>query len=79
LVCAKIPYEVVRPRIWQKVVLCGIEGADTKVKSVLKCQRRLPDLDLTPGKKRKPHDGLADAACMALYGHIISPEPKKKG
>lgn len=26
------------------------------------------DLDLTPGRRRKPHDGLADAACLSLYG-----------
>ena len=72
LVCSKIPYDIVRPRQWQKEILKGIEGTDTKVKSILKCQRRLPQLDLTPGKKRKPHDGLADAACMALYAHTVS-------
>ena len=75
LVCSGIAYEIVRPRLWQKTVLAGVEGVDTKVRSILKCQRRLPDLDLTPGKKRKPHDGLADAACMALYAHIITPKP----
>jgi DNA polymerase III epsilon subunit-like protein len=27
-----------------------------------------PLFDLSPGRKRKPHDGLADALCIALYG-----------
>lgn len=27
----------------------------------------LPDLDLVPGKRRKPHDGLADAGALALW------------
>jgi hypothetical protein len=25
-------------------------------------------LNLTPTRRRKAHDGLADAACLALYG-----------
>jgi hypothetical protein len=76
LICLGIPYEIVRPRAWQADVLKGIEGDNTKVKSVLKCQRRIPSLDLTPGMKRKPHDGLADAACMAIYAAQIAPKSK---
>ena len=67
LVALSIPYAIVRPRAWQKAVLTGVEGADTKAKSVLKCQREFPTIDLTPGRKRKPMDGVADAACMALH------------
>ena len=67
LVSLGIPYEIVRPRAWQKAVLSGVEGADTKARSVMKCQRTFPTIDLTPGRKRKPMDGIADAACMALY------------
>lgn len=73
LVAIGIPYEIVRPRAWQKAILSGIEGDNTKVRSVMKCRRRLPDLDLTPGKRRKPHDGLSDAGCMALYALVLSP------
>jgi crossover junction endodeoxyribonuclease RuvC len=29
-------------------------------------RRRLPELDLTPGRLRVPHDGIADAAGLAL-------------
>tara|TARA_R110002020_G_scaffold194133_1_gene394712 strand:+ start:527 stop:1051 length:525 start_codon:yes stop_codon:yes gene_type:complete len=71
LVSLSIPYEIVRPRKWQSEVLKGIEGADSKARSVLKCRRVFPDIDLTPGRRRKPMDGIADAACMALYAERI--------
>lgn len=67
LVSLEIPYEIVRPRRWQSVVLKGVEGADSKARSVLKCRREFPTIDLTPGRRRKPMDGIADAACMAIY------------
>tara|TARA_R110000751_G_scaffold33071_2_gene82573 strand:+ start:247 stop:783 length:537 start_codon:yes stop_codon:yes gene_type:complete len=71
LVAAGIPYDIVRPRRWQMEVLKGVEGTDTKARAILRCQRAVPDLPLTWGRKRKPHTGLADAACMALYGMIV--------
>lgn len=45
-------------------------GGYTKNKeaSVVHCRARLPGLDLTPGRLRKPHTGLADAGCIAWYG-----------
>ena len=67
LVSLGIPYEIARPRAWQKAILSGIEGGDTKARSVLKCRREFPTIDLTPGRRRKPMDGVADAACMALH------------
>ncbi len=73
LVSLGIPYEIVRPRKWQTTILSGVEGADTKARSVLKCQRQFPTIDLTPGRRRVPMDGIADAACMALYAHTIRP------
>lgn len=66
LVALDVRFVVVRPTVWQRAVCSGVEG-DTKTRSILTTQRRLPSLDLTPGRKRKPHDGLADAACLALY------------
>tara|TARA_R110001583_G_scaffold1589_7_gene12403 strand:+ start:2871 stop:3386 length:516 start_codon:yes stop_codon:yes gene_type:complete len=61
-----VPFIEVRPRTWTSKILKDIPG-DGKNRSVYAVMNRLPDLDLTPGKKRKPHDGLADAACLALY------------
>jgi hypothetical protein len=38
-----------------------------KARAVALCSTRLPGLDLTPGRRRKPHDGLADAGALALW------------
>lgn len=73
LVALGIPYEIVRARSWQSAVLKGVEGSDTKARSVLKCQRTFPSIDLTPGRRRKPMDGLADGAMMALHALQIRP------
>ena len=61
-----IPFVEVRPRTWTSSILKDVPG-EGKTLSVYAVLNRLPDLDLTPGRKRKPHDGLADAACLALY------------
>lgn len=54
------------PQAWQKVVLRDIPG-EGKARAVARAAQ-LAGLDLTPGRRRKPHDGLADAACLAIYG-----------
>jgi crossover junction endodeoxyribonuclease RuvC len=63
-----VSHVVVRPQEWQKLVCPG--SGDPKARSVDAVRRVLPGLDLLPGKKQKPHDGIADAACMALYGRM---------
>jgi crossover junction endodeoxyribonuclease RuvC len=72
LMALKIPHEIVGPRPWQKAVGV-IAGGDTKAQAIAIVQRRIPTLDLTPGKKRVPHNGLADAGCMALHASSIRP------
>jgi hypothetical protein len=69
LTALEIPIVEVRPAAWQKVVLKGAPGQG-KGRAVYVVQQRLPALNLTPGKKRKPHDGLADAGCLTLYGQL---------
>lgn len=64
-------WHLVHPTTWNKAVLRDIEGDDTKARAVLRCQRTLPGLDLMPGDKRKPHTGLADAGCLALFAEMI--------
>jgi len=61
-----IPTQIVHPKTWQKEALRDAPG-DGKGRAIMVCQQRLPDLELKPGKRRKPHDGLADAGCMALF------------
>ncbi len=80
LLAVKIPFDVVHPATWQKKILHGIEGGDTKTRAILKVQRALPELSLlaTP-RSRKPHEGLADAACMMLYAEQSRPHNPSSG
>ena len=66
-----IPVQVVHPRTWQKRILKDVPGVG-KGRAVLLCKQRLPKLTLSPGRRRKPHDGIADAACLAMFGLISS-------
>lgn len=70
-----IGWELAHPATWQKSMLRDIEGGDTKARAILKCQRSIPSLELIPGRRKKPHEGLADAGCMALYGMHLRPPP----
>jgi crossover junction endodeoxyribonuclease RuvC len=58
------------PQSWQRVVLRG-STTKTKASSVLYAHRRY-NLDLlkTP-KCRVPHDGMADAVCLAEFGRRL--------
>lgn len=61
------PYEVLRPQDWRKRAGITVgKGGDPKAATIAHVGRLLPGLDLYPGRKRVPHDGLADAAGMAL-------------
>lgn len=51
---------------WTREMFAGVQG-EGKGRSVALCRMRLPDLDLTPGRTRKAHDGLADAGCLAVW------------
>lgn len=69
LACHGVPYEVLRPQVWRK--RAGIvvpQKGDPKVATVARVRALLPGLDLTPGRVTTPHDGLADAAGLALAG-----------
>jgi crossover junction endodeoxyribonuclease RuvC len=52
---------------WTRHVFVGVQG-EGKARSIAAVGARLPELALTWGRRRKPHDGLADAGCLALYG-----------
>jgi hypothetical protein len=58
-------YEIVKPQVWMKEL--EIDSKDTKG-SIPFCQRKWPKENWTATEKsKKPHDGLTDAACLALY------------
>lgn len=62
-------YQLVLPQVWQRLVLAGVPGESTKARSVAVARRLFPGLSLlATARSRKPHDGLADALCIAEYG-----------
>ena len=66
-----VTYQCVNPRTWQKDMfkdLRGVGDGDTKGASIEVCRRLFPQLSLVPPRCRLPHDGWADAICMAEYG-----------
>lgn len=64
-----IPYRLVTPQKWKGVVLSGT--AKDKDAAIAFVRRAYPSIDLTPGRKRVPHDGMADAVCLAEYGRQL--------
>lgn len=68
LTAQDIPFQLVRPQAWQKIMLAGTGGDDTKQRSIIAAQRLFPSVNLlrTP-RCKKPHDGAADALLLAEY------------
>lgn len=62
----QVPYDEVSSTRWTRSMLTG-STHEGKARSIAVAQQRVPDLPLVWGRRRKPHDGLADAACLALY------------
>jgi hypothetical protein len=62
----RIPYLLTPPKRWQSALFDGT--GDPKAQSVERARQLFPTLDLTPGQRTKPHDGLSDAALLAYYG-----------
>lgn len=59
--------EIVTPQAWKKLVLAGM--AHDKSSAIAYCARAFPGVSLLPTERsRKPHDGMADALCIAAYG-----------
>jgi len=63
-----IPFVLVPPGTWTRAIFGSMpKGTDRKARAVATSLSQLPGLELTWGRRRKPHDGLADAGCLALY------------
>jgi crossover junction endodeoxyribonuclease RuvC len=59
--------ELVAPQAWKKVVLAG--SAKDKEAAIAYCRRAFPAVSLLSTIRcTKPHDGAADALCIARYG-----------
>jgi crossover junction endodeoxyribonuclease RuvC len=70
LAALRIPHQAVPPQSWKKVVLAGT--ARDKPAAIAFAQARYPAVSLLPTSRcRVPHDGLADAICLAEYGRRL--------
>lgn len=67
-VCAAlgVPVVLVTPQCWKGEVLAGLPH--DKDGAIRFCASRWPTAGLVPKGCRVPHDGLADALCLAEYG-----------
>jgi crossover junction endodeoxyribonuclease RuvC len=63
--------ELVTPQAWKKVILAGT--AKDKDAAVAWCRRAYPGVTLVQPRCRMPHDGCADALCIAAYGLRVQP------
>lgn len=70
LVAYELPYELVTPQAWTKVMHKGMDKKmKAKERSLLVLKRSYPNIDLTPTERaKKPHEGLMDALLIAEYG-----------
>jgi crossover junction endodeoxyribonuclease RuvC len=69
LTALQMPFTIVGPREWQKVMFEGVDKTDTKKASALIARRLQPGTDWRASERaRTPHDGLTDAYCIAEYG-----------
>jgi hypothetical protein len=64
-----VSYEAVAPQRWQKVMLAGINAADTKQAALIAAQRIWPKEDWRKSERAKKADeGLVDAALIGEWG-----------
>lgn len=64
-----IPFTLVTPQQWMKIMHQGATGKDAKAKSLQVAQRLFPELDFKATERcKKPHMGLVDACLIAEYG-----------
>jgi crossover junction endodeoxyribonuclease RuvC len=77
----RLPYTVVRPQTWRKAMDCGIPSGGTpaertrllKSRSVARAQQLWPGHNFKRTDKCKvAHDGMCEAALIALYGRRSS-------
>src|ERR1035437_10078599 len=69
LAALKLPRTLVHPKTWQKVMFQDLPKTDTKAMSHIVCMRLWPGMSwLASERCKKAHDGLTDAAMIAMYG-----------
>jgi len=71
LAALRLPHTTVTPAVWHRDLVGHrpSEGRDqAKARALQVVRQRLPGLQVVPPRCRTPHDGLVDAACLALWG-----------
>lgn len=65
----EIPMHLVTPQAWKKKILVGTKK--DKTAAVEYCRRVYPNISLLATKRsRVPHNGMADALCIARYASL---------
>lgn len=63
----RMPCTLVTPQAWKKEILAGTPK--DKAAAIAYCRRMYPTCPLLANERcRTPHDGMADALCIATYG-----------
>ena len=66
LAAMHVPMRLVTPPAWKREVLAGTKK--DKAAAIAFCRQRWPEISLLATERsRKPHDGMADALCLAEY------------
>lgn len=60
------PLALPAPKQWKASVLAHTKK--DKAAAIHRVLTRYPSVDLRPGRRTKPHDGIADAVCIAEWG-----------
>lgn len=73
ILAARVPVHRVTPAVWSKALLGsppkgGWPPKAKKQAAIRVVGEMLPALCLVPPRSRVAHDGLADAACLAIHG-----------
>jgi crossover junction endodeoxyribonuclease RuvC len=61
-----VPFQLVTPQAWKAKVLAGT--TKDKEAAIAFVRSRYPTVSIVPPGCRVPHDGVADAVCLAHYG-----------
>lgn len=66
----KIPYTLIKPQAWQKMMHAGADSKlELKERSIQVAQRLFPEVSLLPTARcRKMSDGMAEALLIAEFG-----------
>lgn len=78
LVGLGVTYDIVSPNSWAKLMLRDVPVGEPKARSMSKCQRLFPSIELKKPRGRKlTLDGRSDAALIAYYGMMQMHGEKK--